>query len=46
MVENMERKGAPPTIYPIENEKFKRIRVAHWHKHDPKTAPGCSLPIN
>lgn len=25
-------------IYTIENEKFKRIRVAHWRKQDPKTA--------
>jgi SnoaL-like domain len=25
-------------IYTVENEKFKRIRVAHWRKHDPKTA--------
>jgi len=25
-------------IYTVENEKFKRIRVAHWRKQDPKTA--------
>jgi hypothetical protein len=25
-------------IYQLENDKFKRIRVAHWRKHDPKTA--------
>ena len=25
-------------IYNIENDRFKRIRVAHWRLHDPKTA--------
>jgi hypothetical protein len=25
-------------IYQIENDKFKRIRVAHFRLHDPKTA--------
>ncbi len=25
-------------IYALENDKFKRIRVAHFRMHDPKTA--------
>ena len=25
-------------IYTLENDKFKRIRVAHFRMHDPKTA--------
>jgi SnoaL-like domain len=25
-------------IYRVENEKFKHIRVAHFRKHDPRTA--------
>ncbi|MGD0956509.1 MAG: nuclear transport factor 2 family protein [Candidatus Acidiferrales bacterium] len=25
-------------IYTVENDKFKRIRVAHFRLHDPKTA--------